>query len=1032
MKKTLINFIHVSFKRLSYIKNELFPPTHPEIDLYVKKERDNKFENLIQKTIKIFLFLLLGFLLYEILITLGKKDLDKLTEFKIDNNLFWGCFWIFYSLIFIKIFYSLIRYNYRISLNEVCYILGTLLFYLNLRYDQRNLIQEGNTFQIFDLFSIQLIVYLFGSITNYGWPKYSNANNFYLEDNPVKDNTQTEVERKLIKKIKYSLFKDKYENSFSIGIVGPWGIGKSSFMNHLKIEIENQIENFPNIEDEFLTKTPQNNIIGCQEIVFFEFSPFLNHNEDTVINDFFTQLSNILSNRSGKLSNSLQTYSEKLISIADNNKLTQIFQLSNLQNENSSVNELYKQVNVILKELELKIIIFIDDLDRLSPKEILQVLKLIRNTSNFPNFLFVVALDKEYVVNALKEIGEYTNTNYIDKFFQLECYLPELDYTDLIESAILFIEQSNFNEIDKEKIKKSIRNEIFLFPEYIQNFRDVKKFINQLRFEYNNVQDLFQEIWVKDYINLMFLKNRFPEVYRYIIVNFESFFEISNDILNLKVNNAEVNQENMTIRILDELKMSQNQRYIRPNLSEYVFDKLSDCDDSKKLYSCGENDLIKRTIYEIFHKYEHIPPNSVKRRSNLMKIGFWRVSKDDLTAKDFEDIFNYYQTLSIEENLQISNELKTIIEDNKIGQLVTRISFENTEKEKQACAVIILIFDIIKAIGTDNKYFDNLMSVLGRFYNVKQSIGTKVVNIKEDKLKKIFKVHYIDSKNINVINKIDFINDLIRNSYYTGGWYYTTIELIDFQIEMIKQTTEQYNNELWLPNDNTILRCFYLIYDENMDSGQKIKLFEIVKEFLKNKKVNVLFFNLLNPEPFSHLAYRLNEIVNIIFNGTSNFRDFILEHYADQISSFDEILKFLKINCIVGNSRDLKFIFSPNILVGNFNGWGKANEFNVRETENSIQLFFEEELSSKDYLIDLNIKHQRFPYVFEGKVYWLFIANKKDVSIKDFISSIIDLFQKNIKQFHNIDSKVQINESSNEACLIDSNGTPLFTLISEQ
>ncbi|WP_422653172.1 hypothetical protein IZU89_15130 [Cellulophaga lytica] len=78
----------------------------------------------------------------------------------------------------------------------------------------------------------------------------------------------------------------------------------------------------------------------------------------------------------------------------------------------SSSYDIYNRINLTLKDLNKRFVVFVDDLDRLSNKEVLQVLKLVRNTANFKNFIFIVALDKDYILNELmkKMISQITHS----------------------------------------------------------------------------------------------------------------------------------------------------------------------------------------------------------------------------------------------------------------------------------------------------------------------------------------------------------------------------------------------------------------------------------------------------------------------------------------------------------------------------------------------------------------------------------------------------------------------------------------------
>ena len=66
-------------------------------------------------------------------------------------------------------------------------------------------------------------------------------------------------------------------------------------------------------------------------------------------------------------------------------------------------------------EQKQKIVIIIDDIDRLEGKEIFEVLRIIRNTAKFNNIIYIVAYDKDHVVGqlCLPEFG--IEKDYLEK-----------------------------------------------------------------------------------------------------------------------------------------------------------------------------------------------------------------------------------------------------------------------------------------------------------------------------------------------------------------------------------------------------------------------------------------------------------------------------------------------------------------------------------------------------------------------------------------------------------------------------------------
>ncbi len=377
------------------------------------------------------------------------------------------------------------KYKYRFSTIQYYVTFYAIAIYGYMRFgayetklDFHNLIGE---IKYFDApFVLLALSFLFSAIRDLFVKKKELIRNTFLEDNPLCAKEDLSQFDNLVKQIEPALFKDKYDRAFSIGIIGPWGSGKSSFVGAVK----ERIKDHKDYE---------------RKVLYISFSPFLNHNEDRVIHEFFVQLSNELKKRSGKLSNLLLSYSAKLSNaIKDSNPIS-FLKPSGITKEDESVGELYDEIETVIKSLKLKIIISIDDLDRLNAKEILQVLKLIRNTSNFPNVVFLVAMDKEYIVNSIAENNE-KQRKFIDKFFQLEVHVSRPPFDKVKDYAISNVlnglRNNGLNDFNITELNNSFKIHELNLHKFIVNYRDAKRFVNQFIYDFRLMHE--NEINVKE------------------------------------------------------------------------------------------------------------------------------------------------------------------------------------------------------------------------------------------------------------------------------------------------------------------------------------------------------------------------------------------------------------------------------------------------------------------------------------------------------------------------------------------------------
>lgn len=285
-----------------------------------------------------------------------------------------------------------------------------LLMFLNLNYNAVYPCIIGQ-FRFNDFFNILLLSYLGISLYrlgNYVWiiiseefvSKDNSSNNGFTVDNEHEDKLPTNVKKygeTLVDQLLSTM--KKHEQSIAVGITGEWGSGKTTFLNLLK-----------------------NNLDKKAEIV--EFNPWMCQTPEQVTRDFFASLRHQLSQKHSSLSKPISHYAKYLEKI-------RISILGSIWFESSSIIKtpslltLKNELSSKFSALDKPVAILIDDLDRLESKEVFEVLRLIRNTGDINNTIYITTFDKEYVTSVLKEIGCNTPSAYLEKIFPIELHLPK-------------------------------------------------------------------------------------------------------------------------------------------------------------------------------------------------------------------------------------------------------------------------------------------------------------------------------------------------------------------------------------------------------------------------------------------------------------------------------------------------------------------------------------------------------------------------------------------------------------------------------
>lgn len=288
---------------------------------------------------------------------------------------------------------------------------------------------------------------------------------FSVDDTEIKlEDTQKEYAETLVKKLKNT---DLSKESFAVGITGEWGSGKSTFLNTMKKEIEKE---------------------DFAEIV--EFNPWLCNSPEQVTQDFFATLIDKLSPKHSTLSRDINKYAKLLNKIAKPS--LSIFGIDlDLTPGDDSLDELKENISDKLAKLPKKVVILIDDTDRLEGNEVFEILRLIRNTADFKNVIYIATYDKEYVTDVLEGNKIKDPDNYLEKIFQVEVHL--LKTRDYLLWSRLVSELNEYFQFDGIDIINSVEEQNLVLK-VLTNYRQIKRFARH----YITYSDYLNNIKLKD------------------------------------------------------------------------------------------------------------------------------------------------------------------------------------------------------------------------------------------------------------------------------------------------------------------------------------------------------------------------------------------------------------------------------------------------------------------------------------------------------------------------------------------------------
>lgn len=300
--------------------------------------------------------------------------------------------------------------------------------------------------------------------------------------------------------------------TFTIGLNGQWGSGKTTIINNV------------------LKLIKDNNIEGLFVIVRFD--PWKYNDERAMLKGLIEQIMiNI------DLNPEIEDLDRLVNSIIDvvfsdsKNSFKSILN-SGIKNIQSKI-KVENIINNYLLKHGKRMMLIIDNLDRIDSNKIKFMLKIISTTLNLKNTINLLLYDDSIIQ---KELDKYfgtdgLNVKYMDKIVQLKIDVPEIDSNKIegLKNAISNnLMYDNEPIIQKELLSKLIFNDI----------RELKRFINNTLSSLTSSNILLTDNYVdnsntldflnhNDLINLEFIRSKNPKLY-YDIWENKNFY-ISDD-----------------------------------------------------------------------------------------------------------------------------------------------------------------------------------------------------------------------------------------------------------------------------------------------------------------------------------------------------------------------------------------------------------------------------------------------------------------------------------------------------------------------
>lgn len=379
------------------------------------------------------------------------------------------------------------------------------------------------------------------------------------------------------------------KDSLVLGLMGQWGSGKTSIINLVEEEMKKSYDS-----------------VVSKPILTIRFEPWNISNQDNLISQFFAAINyklknpdiNEVVNKTGKaikaaanaigffgklpipvfsdgarvLAPLLKEYSDALTGLVKDKNLVEIKQ---------------KIENQLIK-LEQKLLIIIDDIDRLNIKEIAQIFQLVKAVADFPNTIYLLSFERDTVVSALANGHVTDGEQYLEKMIQIPFEVPmapKARVREKFSEEVLRIGKCKyFDWYYKISLSKVV------FP-FLVDIRKMYRLLALFRFKYDAIGE---EVNETDLLNICAIEIFRPDLFNWIkrtkdILTASIVNEYSHGLTNDKARKkeyanryAELLEEHLKIESLNNKINKEIIEHLFPN--SYFFTKnkrISETDDDK-------------------------------------------------------------------------------------------------------------------------------------------------------------------------------------------------------------------------------------------------------------------------------------------------------------------------------------------------------------------------------------------------------------------------------------------------------------------
>ena len=274
---------------------------------------------------------------------------------------------------------------------------------------------------------------------------------------------------------------------FTIGIFGEWGAGKTTLINSVDNALQTDKSLIRVRLEAWRYKWEQFPIASLLKNIAYalpaekQFEDLKKKLETSAIN-FLKNTADILTSIISKYASEEYEISQEMFDTFKkelNSKIQLIAELDRDTVYFDGFEEIKREIkNLRLENPAFRIIVYVDDLDKCSPKKALELLEIIRVFQDVEGFIFIIGISHDMLIKLSNiENNEKGNEgeHYIKKLIQVPIALPKWSNQDTVKLVRDFIKKGMIHDKFKDVVDKNIE---LISVAIDNNPREIKRFLN--------------------------------------------------------------------------------------------------------------------------------------------------------------------------------------------------------------------------------------------------------------------------------------------------------------------------------------------------------------------------------------------------------------------------------------------------------------------------------------------------------------------------------------------------------------------------